>query len=252
MKSIKLLTLILILLTLVGCGNAEDIPVEENDNNDNQGAIENEQDNNEEDNREGEEMMLNQFDQPAEGETVVKMHIKDYGVIELRLFPEEAPKTVENFVTHAKDGYYEGVTFHRVIEDFMIQGGDPTATGAGGESIWGEAFEDEFSMNLFPFRGALCMANAGPNTNGSQFFIVQLDEADEGLASQMKELNWPEEIVEGYMEHGGTPHLFQRHTVFGQVYAGMDVVDAIAATTVDGNDKPLEDVVIEKIEIVEY
>ena len=95
------------------------------------------------------------------------------GVIKIRLFPDDAPKAVENFVTHAKEGYYDGLTFHRVINDFMIQGGDPTGTGMGGESIWGAPFEDEFSDYAYNFRGALSMANAGANTNGSQFFIVQ-------------------------------------------------------------------------------
>ena len=97
----------------------------------------------------------------------------NHGEIVIQLFPEQAPKTVENFVGLAKKGYYDGVIFHRVINDFMIQGGDPTGTGMGGESIWGAPFEDEFSNELFNIRGALSMANAGPATNGSQFFIVQ-------------------------------------------------------------------------------
>ncbi|MEE0897523.1 MAG: peptidylprolyl isomerase, partial [Acutalibacteraceae bacterium] len=97
------------------------------------------------------------------------------GEIKVKLFPEGAPKTVENFTTHAKKGYYNGLIFHRVIKDFMIQGGDPTGTGMGGESIWGDSFEDEFDVKLHNIKGALSMANAGPNTNGSQFFIVQAD-----------------------------------------------------------------------------
>ena len=109
----------------------------------------------------------------------------------------------------------------------MIQGGDPTGTGMGGESIYGGSFEDEFSMELFNLRGALSMANAGPNTNGSQFFIVQSSQAP-GSAEQMKKGGWPEEIAEAYGK-GGTPHLDQKHTVFGQVIEGMDVVDKIAA-----------------------
>ena len=114
--------------------------------------------------------MLKQFTETA-GPLAV-MHT-NHGDISIRLYPEVAPKTVENFVTHAKQGYYDGLIFHRVIKDFMIQGGDPTGTGAGGESIWGGKFEDECSQELHNFRGALSMANAGPNTNGSQFFIVQ-------------------------------------------------------------------------------
>ncbi|MBQ3134109.1 MAG: peptidylprolyl isomerase [Clostridia bacterium] len=113
-----------------------------------------------------------QMDLPAEGEQVVLMKTTK-GNIYIRLFPEGAPKTVENFVTHAKNGYYNGLTFHRVMEDFMIQGGDPKGDGTGGESIWGGKFEDEFDAKLLNIRGSLSMANSGVNTNGSQFFINQ-------------------------------------------------------------------------------
>src|SRR5574344_610902 len=113
------------------------------------------------------------FKQFSETDGPVAVMHTGMGDITLRLYPEVAPKTVENFVTHAKNGYYNGLTFHRVIREFMVQGGDPTGTGAGGESIWGAPFEDECSQELHNFRGALSMANAGPNTNGSQFFIVQ-------------------------------------------------------------------------------
>ena len=109
------------------------------------------------------------------------------GDISIRLFPEKAPKTVENFTTHAKNGYYDGIVFHRVIKDFMIQGGDPTATGCGGESIWGRPFADEFDPDLHNLCGALSMANAGPGTNGSQFFIVEASEVPEGMLDQMRE-----------------------------------------------------------------
>ena len=115
---------------------------------------------------------MNQLDRPQKGETIAVMHTS-LGDISIRLFPDKAPKTVENFVTHAKNGYYDGLKFHRVINDFMIQGGDPRGNGTGGESIWGDSFEDEFDVELHNLRGALSMANAGPNTNGSQFFIVQ-------------------------------------------------------------------------------
>lgn len=176
------------------------------------------------------------------------------GEIKIKLFPKEAPKTVENFITHAKDGYYNGVVFHRVIKDFMIQGGDPTATGMGGESIWGESFEDEFDPALHNLRGALSMANAGPNTNGSQFFIVQASSVPQNMLSQMKEMSnaFPESTVEAYKELGGTPWLDFRHTVFGQVYEGMETVDAIANVEVGPMDKPVNDVVIEGIEIVVF
>ena len=107
------------------------------------------------------------------GETLATLHVKDYGDITVKFFPNEAPKAVENFITHAKEGYYDGTIFHRVIYDFMIQGGDPAGDGSGGESIWGTDFEDEFAEQLVPIRGALCMANSGVDTNASQFFIVQ-------------------------------------------------------------------------------
>lgn len=178
-------------------------------------------------------------------ETIVDMNTSE-GTIRIRLFPEIAPKAVENFLGHAESGYYDGVIFHRVIEDFMLQGGDPTGTGGGGESIYGEPFEDEFSDQLFNFRGALSMANAGPGTNGSQFFIVQAKKIEEGSAS-----DYPAEITAAYEEMGGTPWLDGMHTVFGQVDEGMDVVDSIAAVEKGANDKPLEDIVIESIEIVE-
>ncbi|CDR84660.1 peptidylprolyl isomerase [Lactobacillus delbrueckii subsp. lactis] len=174
----------------------------------------------------------------------------NHGDIVIQLFPEEAPMTVENFVRLAQKGYYDGVTFHRVISDFMIQGGDPEGTGAGGQSIWGHNFEDEFSNELFNLRGALSMANAGPNTNGSQFFIVQNKNMPKRLIQQLRDAQYPEEVVKAYKQ-GGTPWLDHRHTVFGHVTEGMDVVDEIAKVAKDGNDKPLEDVVITTVEIAD-
>ncbi len=156
------------------------------------------------------------FDQaasPERGEDVAVISTR-LGDITLRLFPKQTPKTVENFVTHAKNGYYNGIIFHRVIPDFMIQGGDPDGTGRGGESIWEADFEDEFDTNLNNIRGSLSMANRGPGTNGSQFFINQKDNL----------------------------FLDNKHTVFGQVIEGMDVVDQIVALEKDANDKPVEDI----------
>ncbi|MEG1870036.1 MAG: peptidylprolyl isomerase, partial [Oscillospiraceae bacterium] len=124
------------------------------------------------------EIALIQFEAPKPEEEVAVIQTNK-GVIKVRLFPKEAPKAVENFKTHAKEGYYDGLNFHRVIPGFMIQGGDPEGTGAGGKSIWGEPFEDEFDIKLRNFRGALSMANSGPKTNGSQFFIVQAPTVDQ-------------------------------------------------------------------------
>jgi cyclophilin family peptidyl-prolyl cis-trans isomerase len=142
----------------------------------------------------------------------------NHGAIELELYPDEAPKTVDNFVKLARDGFYDGVIFHRVIPDFMIQGGDPTGTGKGGP---GYSFEDEFNEHKVE-RGALAMANAGPNTNGSQFFIVTTEAA---------------------------PWLDGKHTVFGRVANGMDVVDKISELPRDARDKPHDDVIIESVSV---
>lgn len=188
---------------------------------------------------------------PAAGDTVATIRTT-MGDIKVLLFPDKTPKTVENFTTHAKNGYYNGIIFHRVINNFMIQGGDPTGTGMGGESIWGRTFDDEFDVDLHNIRGALSMANAGPGTNGSQFFIVQAKEVDSGLVSQMEQLadrGFPAGCVEDYKAIGGTPWLDFKHSVFGQVFEGMDVVDAIANVEVGRNDKPIEEISIVGIDV---
>ncbi len=241
-----------------------------------------------------------QLDKPATGEPVAIMHTS-MGDISIRLFPEAAPKAVENFTTHAKNGYYNGLTFHRVMKDFMVQGGDPKGDGSGGESIWGNSFEDEFDKKLVNIRGSLAMANSGVNTNGSQFFINQANPS--GTATKLKQnyadmfaqyqsyynqyaqmygepfiqsytdiydfiqanggapLDYtlvPDEVWELYAKQGGNIHLdgaWRRsggHTVFGQVYDGMDVVDAIAKVETNSNNKPLTDVTITSVEITTY
>lgn len=203
---------------------------------------------------------LKQLDSPKDGEEIVVMNTS-MGTIKFRLFPDEAPKAVKNFKGLIEKDYYNGVIFHRVINDFMIQSGDPTGAGSGGESIYGKEFEDEFSTNLHNFRGALSMANTGvANTNGSQFFIVQANTVPENFIEQMKTANESEsmkgsfspKVVETYQSLGGTPWLDYHHTVFGQVIEGMEVVDAIAKVETDENDKPKTDITIDKIEIVKY
>ncbi len=189
-----------------------------------------------------------QLNEVNEKNPLVTVHT-NLGDFTLELFPEVAPKTVENFVTHAKNGYYNGIIFHRVIEDFMIQGGDPTGTGMGGESIYGRTFEDEFSREAFNLYGTLSMANAGPNTNGSQFFIVTAKQVPAQMLKQLKDGGWPEEIVEEYAKVGGTPWLDHRHTVFGRVVEGMDVVLKIEGVERNAQDRPLEDVVIESMDV---
>ncbi|MBQ9859757.1 MAG: peptidylprolyl isomerase [Clostridia bacterium] len=228
------------------------------------------------------------------------------GDIHIRFFPEAAPKAVENFLTHAKNGYYNGLTFHRVIKDFMIQGGDPKGDGTGGENIWGsEGFEDEFDQKLMNIYGSLAMANSGKNTNGSQFFINQagpsataeelkenydyktmmtqyaqyyayyaqmygdsftksfpsLESFVEGYVGGISPVSSlvPDEVWDLYAKVGGNIHLDGAwrynggHTVFGHVYEGMDVVEAIAAVEVDAeSSKPKEEVKITSIDVIEY
>ena len=216
--------------------------------------------------------MSKQLEMPVKGDMIAVMKTS-MGDIKIKFFPENAPKAVENFLTHSKNGYYDGLKFHRVISDFMIQGGDPEGTGRGGESIWGRPFEDEFSLELRNYRGALSMANAGPCTNGSQFFINQSKpsrsaSALKNQAIASKNANGdkatphpdliPKEVYDMYAEKGGNIHLDGAlrkeggHTVFGQVFEGMDVVDKIAGVKVDENSKPLSDVIIQKAEVTTY
>lgn len=222
---------------------------------------------------------LPQFSPLKEGEQLVTLKT-NYGDITIRFFPEYAPNAVKNFVTLSETGYYNGVTFHRVINDFMIQSGDPTGTGTGGESIFGDKFDDEITPYLKHFTGAVAMANSGADTNGSQFYIVENDELSESQKSYMENFrDNPESVLqidsetgteitnnrffspvvaEEYIELGGTPTLDFYYTVFGQVIEGMDVVHKIAETdTYTGNDngqsdKPKEDVIIESVEVSTY
>lgn len=208
---------------------------------------------------------LPQLSPLEKGEKIATMHT-NYGDVKFRFFPEYAPKAVENFLTLAEKGYYDNVTFHRVINDFMIQGGDPTATGAGGKSIWGTAFENEVTPDLRHFRGALCMANSGVDpSNGSQFYIVQNKDASDFINTIKRFLYqtitdtdityselYPDNVLEAYAELGGYPSLDFGYTIFGQVIEGMDIVDTIAAVETDNNNKPVNDVIINGIDISEY
>ncbi len=250
MKKIMVL-MIALLLIVAGCGastNEENASGGNNAGNEQQTNESNET-NEEQDSEEVEVGELQQFTNTSETIRTVEMETTK-GKVVINLYPDAAPKAVENFITHAENGYYDGLIFHRVIEDFMIQGGDPEGTGRGGESIWGQPFEDEFSREMLHFRGALSMANSGANTNGSQFFIVHADEVAEDMMESMIKSGYPEEVIELYEEHGGTPFLDFRHTVFGQVVEGMDIVDAIATVETGEADKPVEDVVIEKMTVV--
>ena len=218
-----------------------------------------------------------QAQMPAEGDEIAII-TTSAGVVKMMFYPEEAPKAVENFKTLAKEGYYDGLLFHRVIENFMVQTGDPEGNGTGGESCWGEPFEDEISEKLHYYRGAVAMANAGPGTNGSQFFIVhQKDVMEDALVALQdardnneEELGvtltdgeyytfsqlFPDEVLNYYREQGGSAHLEyvfgNPYSIFGQVFEGMDVIDAIAAAETDANDKPVEDIIIESITFESY
>lgn len=207
----------------------------------------------------------NQMSKPKNGETIAIIKVKDFGEMKVKFFENIAPKAVENFTTHAKNGYYDGLTFHRVIKEFMIQGGDPDGNGMGGESIWGTGFGTELSYELVPYRGSLCMAMSSlPNSIGSQFFITQAN-YDEEIKDLLASANYPAGLINQYEKYGGYLSLYLQYTVFGQVYEGLDVLDKIANVktksvplVINGvdygtqDDKPVKDVVIETIEITTY
>ena len=239
-----------------------------------------------------------QLEQPAAGEKAAVLHT-NYGDIYIRLFADEAPKAVENFTGLIQNGYYDHLIFHRIIEGFCVQGGDPKGDGTGGESLWGGSFEDEFSDKLCNIAYSVAMANSGANTNGSQFFINHstsktinrsqydydtlaatynsyyqqyvsaygasftqqfptvesfINDYVGGISPDSRMV--PEEVWKLYEANGGNISLDGAwrakggHTVFGQVYAGKDVVDKIAAVEVDENDKPVKSVIIESAEII--
>lgn len=194
---------------------------------------------------------VNQLAPPKTGETIAIIHTS-MGDIKVKFFEKQAPKAVENFIKLSEKDYYDGLTFHRVMAEFMVQGGDPTGTGAGGESIYGKPFEDEFNPNLHNFRGALSMANSGANTNQSQFFVVQRKETGEDVDQWMQRNKLNAEVQKVYKETGGTPWLDNKHTVFGQVFEGIEVVDKITEVQVDSDARPIEEVKILDVEILTY
>ena len=199
-----------------------------------------------------------QMSKPEKGETIAIIKVKGFGEMRFKFFPEIAPKAVENFVKHSEDGYYDGLTFHRIMEGFMIQGGDPEGNGRGGESIWGTGFGTELDQRLVPFKGSLCMAMSSlPNSIGSQYFITQAGYS-EREATYLERLGYSEEFMEQYKKYGGSIYsLYMKYTVFGQLYEGFDVLDKIAAveTTYSASGEksiPVEDVIVEKITITKY
>lgn len=194
----------------------------------------------------GKEAFPQLTDKVGKDEAEVILHTSK-GDITVKLFPTLAPKASENFLKHAKDKYYDGLTFHRVIKDFMIQSGDPKGDGTGGESIWKKGFAVEPTPFLYNIRGALAMANTGAkDSNGSQFFIVQ---NKDDQSKQLGNAGYPKPIIDAYKK-GGYPAGDAKYTVFGQVIKGMDVVDTIANLEVDQNNKPKETVTVNSIKIV--
>lgn len=197
-----------------------------------------------------------QLSAPAEGALIATVSTTK-GDFSLVLFPDEAPMAVENFVGLAQQGYYNGLPFHRVIEGFLIQTGDGEGTGSGGDTIWsGNAYPNEISDGLHHYAGAVAMAHAqgDPVGNRSQFYIVQSapDSVDSALAKTLEEAGVREQVVAAYRAVGGAPYLDNLNTVFGQVYAGMEVVDAIAAVECGEDDRPLEAVVVNTVTIGAY
>jgi cyclophilin family peptidyl-prolyl cis-trans isomerase len=219
-----------------------------------------------------EEVPLPQLEDPTDGEEIAILNTS-MGAVKIRFFPDLAPKAVQNWKTHAKSGYYDGTIFHRVIKDFMIQGGDPQGTGTGGQSIWGAPFEMEQHPSLHFIRGALGMARSTDEVSqGSQFFIVQnskLDSSSQEYVDSFREIQdqvfgydqsgnplpfaqlFPVKIIDVYTEIGGYPSLDYNYTVFGHVIDGMDVVDQIAAVETE-SDKPLADVTVNSIAFEPY
>ena len=206
-------------------------------------------------NRPAVESQEQQFQAPNEGDPIAIFHTSK-GEIRAVLYPDDAPMAVENFTGLVEQGYYHGLTFHRAVYGALVQGGDGTGTGLGGATIWRDnPFPVEPSDRLHHYAGALCVAHSEEDaaSNLSQFYFVQaLPGLDRSLQSQMEEAGVRQEVIDAYKEAGGLPYLDNRYTVFGQVYEGMDVVDAIAAVDTDENDKPTEDVLIEKVELAVY
>lgn len=193
---------------------------------------------------------LPQLQGPSAGDTIAVFETSK-GTFKAVLYPEYAPKAVENFIAHANNSYYADMIFHRVVEGFVVQTGDPTGTGGGGESALGAPFENEYSNNLHHFTGALGMANAAENQNKSQFYVVQGGPVSDDLIAQMEQAGFDQEVIDGYKQRGGQPTLDNRYTVFGYVYEGMDVVNEIAKVKVE-NERPKKDVELISVTIETY
>lgn len=199
---------------------------------------------------------IENFAEPQVGDKIIEMDIKDYGTVKFVLFEEYAEKACENFVGLAEKGYYDGLTFHRVINDFMIQGGDPLGNGTGGESVWGGSFDGGTDPHVIHATGAVAYANSGAtSTDGSQFYIVTgTPITDEDFANyELYGYNpTSESAKEVYKKTGGTPFLDGGYTVFGQVFEGLDIILKIQTVETDASDKPVEDVIMNSVKVSEY
>ena len=195
---------------------------------------------------------LLQLEKPATGDTVVEIKTSK-GTFSIVLYPQYAPKAVENFLSLAQSGYYDDLPFHKVIDDFVIQTGDPTGTGTGGESIWGSHFENETTPALHNFTGAVGMASDGSkNGNSSQFYIVASSKVTDETIQLMRDAEYSETVIDAYKSHGGLPQLDLRYTVFGQVISGLDVIEKIASAKVDELYRPTKDITIKSITVYTY
>lgn len=230
--------LLMLLLFLSGCGKGSESSVPEQDAE--------------------QASALLQFELPQAGDDIVVIRT-NMGTMKVMLFPETAPKAVENFVTHAKDGYYNGLTFYKVQKNKCLYTGDPKGDGTGGESIFKDEdgrvvpFEDEYSMDLWHFNGALSMVNDGAeDNNGSRFCFVQSSNISADTLLEMKGIGFPSNVVMKYAGVGGAPWLDTKQVVFAQVYEGLEVLDAIAAVEVDENGVPKENVVINSMSVEKY
>ncbi len=196
-----------------------------------------------------------QLCEPAEG-ALIAVFDTSLGEIRAQLFAQDAPLAVQNFTSLAQEGYYDGLSFHRAVYGFVVQSGDAGGEGLGGRTIWGRPYPVEYSGRVRHYSGALCAAFSQdePVSGGSQFYFVAAlpGEPDEGLRAQMESAGWPEEAREAYAQVGGLPYLDNTDTVFGQVYQGMEVVDAIARAETDETGRPLEEITIRSVTIASY
>ncbi|MDR0946707.1 MAG: peptidylprolyl isomerase [Ruminococcus sp.] len=214
-----------------------------------------------------EDAVIHNFEPPVAGEKIIEMKIKDYGTIKIKLFPEVAALASENFIGLTESGYYDGLFFHRVIENFMNQGGDPRGDGTGGQSMWGGQFDGGVPEGMYHFSGAVAYANSGStSTDGSQFYIVNTAEGYNYCGGytdangetvvvtdiEASGLTMPANVLEKYKEVGGVPMLDGNYTVFGQVIEGLDIVRQIGSVETNADDKPLVQVTMEDVNVVEY